>query len=1061
MSTLKVTNIQNADAAAPGVILNPDGTVSIPSLTIDVETLTDVTIVSPVDGQLLRYNSGTEQWENTGLTLDDLDGVDADAPADGNALVFNATSGNWEAGPVAQDLGGLQDVVIDNLQDSQSLAFDADSGEWRNQTFPGLGLRTADVVVRVGLDEEFLTINAALEFLSTLRTSYSNSPVTGLIRLADGFEMAEQVIVDGKDFSWVTILSDAGTDPVAITTFDEGTLIPNYERAQQVQIVVGQFSAGNAGNLDDNFVALDDADGTVYYFWFQVLRFATATLDARVRVTDDTPGVSDKEVSVAAGAPGAALDATFIGDTVEVTLATTAANTQAEGSIFSADGGVVTISADAAGPFDGTAGNVAVEIEDTGSGGLTAEFDSGTNYIEVDLGGETSVTTAQVATAIDGINGFSATETTAGTFTAADDLGLQAGLSGGTDAGTLDPAQNSAALVATAIDNVAPPTVLNVSNVGSGAYLINGVENPTLRFVRGETYTINVDADGHPFWLQTVPAPYSAGDVLGTGDGVTGNGTQDGTITYVVPMGAPDELYYVCQFHPSMTGTIEVVDSASIVSAETIAAGTIFTTGTFPLTGGAGQSSDPTPGGATSVEVTIDTSFDATLAADELRTAIDEQATLSVDPYQTGRIITVINDAAGAADEPLRVGAFLSVTTPVVGRDEGYQTLVNAPGHTFSDGDLITIRNHVGLTEEVDYNGRWTVANAATDVFELDFVADPRSLFNPARVGVPDTAEAVLPENVPVSRESLTINFEFFYFPAFGVARGTLPTIGCVFDMDESGDNPYESYFDGLCATDQGRINLLPFSGFVNAGGTNIYATRSSIINANDAIADGAKRHGIWAYSNSIINARRASATNCGSRGVSENVGGGVDASGQPVGSGVLAERGSLINAEGVDATDSTSSAFFALFGGQINVGADPVLTQGFGSSSLGQEFEVRGGVIFGVNGDSQGWITPAVNAPEKVVTANTTLALTDRGHVVAFDSTDNLTLTVPTNSAVAFPVGTLVNVYRAGTGEVDIVGAVGVTVRNVGSISGQFGEVSLRKRDTNEWVLVGQVDEP
>ena len=99
--------------------------------------------------------------------------------------------------------------------------------------------------------------------------------------------------------------------------------------------------------------------------------------------------------------------------------------------------------------------------------------------------------------------------------------------------------------------------------------------------------------------------------------------------------------------------------------------------------------------------------------------------------------------------------------------------------------------------------------------------------------------------------------------------------------------------------------------------------------------------------------------------------------------------------------------------------------------------------------------------AVENVQTANYTLALDDTGRVVSVDSSSAVTVTVPANGTVAFPVGTLINVYRAGTGAVDIVGASGVTVRNVGAISDQFGEVSLRKRDTDEWVLVGQVDEP
>ena len=91
----------------------------------------------------------------------------------------------------------------------------------------------------------------------------------------------------------------------------------------------------------------------------------------------------------------------------------------------------------------------------------------------------------------------------------------------------------------------------------------------------------------------------------------------------------------------------------------------------------------------------------------------------------------------------------------------------------------------------------------------------------------------------------------------------------------------------------------------------------------------------------------------------------------------------------------------------------------------------------------------------ENVVTANYTLQLSDVAKVVAFNSSSNLTLTVPTNATAAFPIGTVLNVYRAGTGTVTISGAGGVTVRNSGTIPQQFGERSLRKRGTNEWVLI------
>jgi hypothetical protein len=78
-----------------------------------------------------------------------------------------------------------------------------------------------------------------------------------------------------------------------------------------------------------------------------------------------------------------------------------------------------------------------------------------------------------------------------------------------------------------------------------------------LSFIRGHRYVINVNATGHPFWIQTVSGAYSAGNVYNTG--VTNNGTQSGTIIVEVAFDAP-QLYYACQYHSSMQGSITVSD---------------------------------------------------------------------------------------------------------------------------------------------------------------------------------------------------------------------------------------------------------------------------------------------------------------------------------------------------------------------------------------------------------------------------------------------------------------------------------------------------------------------
>jgi hypothetical protein len=107
-----------------------------------------------------------------------------------------------------------------------------------------------------------------------------------------------------------------------------------------------------------------------------------------------------------------------------------------------------------------------------------------------------------------------------------------------------------------------------VTNSGASAYVIDGANNPTLNLLRGFTYEFDVNASGHPFWIQTVPAPYSSGNVYN--NGVTNNGAQVGKITFAVPFDAPNTLYYVCEFHSSMAGTINITDVGPTGGADTI-----------------------------------------------------------------------------------------------------------------------------------------------------------------------------------------------------------------------------------------------------------------------------------------------------------------------------------------------------------------------------------------------------------------------------------------------------------------------------------------------------------
>jgi len=96
------------------------------------------------------------------------------------------------------------------------------------------------------------------------------------------------------------------------------------------------------------------------------------------------------------------------------------------------------------------------------------------------------------------------------------------------------------------------------SVTGSGnKYFIDGVQQATLTLYEGSTYTFNVNASSHPFYLsETINGTRNGGSVYDTG--VTGDGTDNGTVTFVVPVGAPSTLYYYCHNHSDMGGQINV-----------------------------------------------------------------------------------------------------------------------------------------------------------------------------------------------------------------------------------------------------------------------------------------------------------------------------------------------------------------------------------------------------------------------------------------------------------------------------------------------------------------------
>lgn len=93
--------------------------------------------------------------------------------------------------------------------------------------------------------------------------------------------------------------------------------------------------------------------------------------------------------------------------------------------------------------------------------------------------------------------------------------------------------------------------------------------------------------------------------------------------------------------------------------------------------------------------------------------------------------------------------------------------------------------------------------------------------------------------------------------------------------------------------------------------------------------------------------------------------------------------------------------------------------------------------------------------------TASYTLSATsERDSLIEVSSESGTTITIPLNSAVAYPIGTTLDILQTNTGQVTIAGDTGVTVNATPGLKlrTRWSSVTLFKRDTNTWVAFGDL---
>lgn len=112
----------------------------------------------------------------------------------------------------------------------------------------------------------------------------------------------------------------------------------------------------------------------------------------------------------------------------------------------------------------------------------------------------------------------------------------------------------------------------------TGIGFTQNTDNPTLYLIRGKNYRFSLNASGHPFYIKETSS-------TGTGNrydnGVEGQGTQVGILTFRVPFDAPSQIYYNCSVHAGMAGTIFLLDGTGTGGGGGISSISVYSAGTL------------------------------------------------------------------------------------------------------------------------------------------------------------------------------------------------------------------------------------------------------------------------------------------------------------------------------------------------------------------------------------------------------------------------------------------------------------------------------------------------
>ena len=113
------------------------------------------------------------------------------------------------------------------------------------------------------------------------------------------------------------------------------------------------------------------------------------------------------------------------------------------------------------------------------------------------------------------------------------------------------------------------PNNYNIGTDNNGAFYRDLGNNPTITCRQGDKLFFDVNASGHPFYVQDTVGAYNTNRVINNTnfntatyrDFPSNQGIESGQFSWELDVWAQGDYYYVCQLHSSMNGIIRVLPS--------------------------------------------------------------------------------------------------------------------------------------------------------------------------------------------------------------------------------------------------------------------------------------------------------------------------------------------------------------------------------------------------------------------------------------------------------------------------------------------------------------------